>query len=506
MPKASIIIPCYNQGYWLNDAVDSALTQDYDDYDIILINDGSTDPVSNRVFEQIEHSRIQKISTGNKGLAEARNTAIRASDATFILPLDSDDRISPYFLSKAVPILEAKTNIGIVYSDIELFGEQQGVWKLEPYSFPEVLINPQIVASALYRKSEWEKAGGYKSDMIYGWEDYDFWLSLIETGLDVHRIPEVLFYYRRSEGSMAGLDRKKMLFSFKKLFEHHKELYEKNIEILFDAVIESKPYRERIASKEAFEIYIPGKDGYTSRNIREQHYPKGVWSRINFQILEPCESNTHRLRLDPGESIGIYDIASIKVFNAIDQNLLFQAKDVGSFSQITLAGSAVRVEHNNLLRILNTGSDPYFYLPDLSKCIQDYPIQVEIWIRFQADVSELAEDSKFICESNEQMVKIRDLEENNRFYREQEQLLKYQEISLREELQNHRNERTLLQAEIKNQNAITKSIQAEMHSLQSEYKQLIQNRDHLLEKISTLESAKSQCDENQTKEKKKRWF
>jgi glycosyltransferase involved in cell wall biosynthesis len=492
MPKASIIIPFYNQGYWLNDAVDSALAQDFEDYDIILINDGSTDPVSNRVFEQIEHAQVRKFSTDNLGLARARNAAIGESRATYILPLDSDDRIAPSYLRKAVEILETKPNLGIVYSNVELFGEEQGVWKMEPYSFPEVLISPQIVASAVYRRSDWEKVGGYKSDMIYGWEDYDFWLSLIETGVDVYRIPEVLFYYRRTQGSMAGLDRQKMLYSFNKLFEHHKELYEKNIGVLFNAVIDSDPYREHLAAQETFEIYIPGDGGYVARNTRIHRYSKGIWSRICFQVFEPVDNNTHQLRLDPGSSIGVFDIASIKIFDAIDQKLLYTANDTDSFAQIALSGSASKIENERFLRILNTGSDPYFYLPELSDIIRDHPIVLEVWIRYKSNISELKSNFKIVHESNEQLVKIRDLEENLRFHREQEQLLKYQEFSLREELQNLRNNQTLLESEVNTQHGIAKSIQSEFFSLQSEHRQLIRDRDALSTELDNLRSQLSE--------------
>lgn len=486
MPKVSIIIPFFNQGYCLSESIDSALSQNFDDYDIIIVNDGSTDPISNRIFQSISDPKIQKIETENQGLSAARNTAVKRSTAEFILPLDSDDRLHPDYLKKAVQILEEHKEVGIVYPNVELFGEEQGVWQVEPYSFPEILTNPQIIASSLYRKSDWETVGGYKSDMIYGWEDYDFWLSLIELGREVYHIPEVLFYYRQTEGSMAGLDRGKMLYSFEKLFQHHKELYEKNIKAVFNAAIDGKPHRERIASNEVFELHLPDSSS-SGGNVRSQHYKVGAWSRIEFQIAESI-SERHAIRFDPGSKIGVFDIASVKVFNATNFEEIYKADSPKAFSDIALSGSALALSHDRFLRILNTEYDPYFYLPLEAEKLRDLPIVLEIWIRFKPNLSGLSVQNQIQPTSNQQLLKIRDLEEALRFQKEQETLLKYQEVSLREELQNLRNERAVILSEVNNAQASAKSLQAELFALQNEHRRLIQRRDELEKQVDELGS------------------
>ena len=95
MPKVSVIIPCYNAGEWIDEAVDSVLSQTYKDYEIIIVNDGSSDPLTQEKLRSYESSSIQVIHQENKGPAAARNTGIRSARGEYILPLDADDMLVP---------------------------------------------------------------------------------------------------------------------------------------------------------------------------------------------------------------------------------------------------------------------------------------------------------------------------------------------------------------------------------------------------------------------------
>ncbi len=513
MPKVSIIIPHYNQGYWLQEAIDSALSQDFQDFEVIVVNDGSTDPISNKVFEEAEHPRLIKIHTKNQGLATARNTAIEAAQSPLILSLDADNRLESSYLNKTVPILEKNDDIGIVYTDAELFGEAHGRWHLEDYKFPDILISPQIDACALFRKSDWESVGGYQKDMIYGWEDYDFWLSIIKTGQKVHHVKEALFHYRKTAGSMAQMDRKKMLYSFKKLFEHHTELYTSNIQVLFESVIAAKPYRDLLASKQTFELYLADSGKYHCDKTRDQNYPIGIWSKVSFPLNDQKSENLDRIRMDPGSEIGLYDIASVRLRSAIDDAIIWEAKDKTSLSEIILAGSAKRLDHPRLLRFLNTKDDPYFYLPDLRNLKFDGPLWIEIWVHFSRDLSLLTDAVQITSARDEELTKIRDLEDNLQFMKEQEMLLKYHEIGLREEAQNLRNEKTIIHAELMQQQGTIKAIQAELIALQADHKALIaakhkiQEENTLLkDQIESQKATENQATESEVRTKKRKWF
>ena len=228
MKKVSIIIPCFNQGEWIKEAVESAVNQTYKNVEIVIINDGSTDN-----SEDVIHSLCEKYpdivfinEKENHGVVYVRNKAIQMTSAEYILPLDADDKIAPSYVEKAVKILEENPNIGIVYSRARIFGIKNKEWKLAEFSREDILYKNCIFSSALFRKRDFEKIGGYKEYMKDGWEDWDLWLSFIEAGFEVHRIDEVLFFYRKyKQASRSDLLKNKDLMLYSNIFKHHLNLY-----------------------------------------------------------------------------------------------------------------------------------------------------------------------------------------------------------------------------------------------------------------------------------------
>ena len=237
-PLVSVVIPCYNQGQYINEAVDSVLAQSYQNFEIVIVNDGSTDELSIEILKNYKNIKTTVLHTTNKGLPSARNYAIEMSNGKYILPLDADDKIGSTYIEKAVNLLESDNNIGIVYCKADLFGDQTGIWHLPEYRFPDILLDNVIFCSGFFRKGDWEEVGGYNHEMIYGWEDYDFWLSIIELGRDVNRISEVLFYYHRKSGSMVELMKEHHhVYSYTKMFKRHFNLYSQNIETIFSNLV-----------------------------------------------------------------------------------------------------------------------------------------------------------------------------------------------------------------------------------------------------------------------------
>ena len=247
MPTVSVIIPCYNQGSYLDEAVDSVLAQTFRDFEIIVIDDGSTDEETIQLLSSFSRPGTRVIRTPNQGLAEARNTGIREARGKYILPLDADDRIAPGYLEKAVAVLDTMPGVGIVYCLAETFGARTGPWLTPQYSLRRMLLGNLIFCSALFRRDDWEESGGYNRNMAAGWEDWDFWLSLIELGRKVHRIPEVLFFYRLKEGSMAAsMDAAKKGEMHLQVMRNHPLLFVENalpLLTLYYRVTGSRPYR-----------------------------------------------------------------------------------------------------------------------------------------------------------------------------------------------------------------------------------------------------------------------
>lgn len=226
MTAVSVIIPCFNQGHFLDEAVTSVLNQTFRDFEIIVVDDGSDDPASVALLEDYRRERTRVVHTTNQGLAAARNNGIRAAAGTYILPLDADDRIGETYLEAAVRVLERDPEVGIVYCDAAYFGEREGLLDLPPFEMDRMLTDNIIFCSALFRRKDWECVGGYNPNMVHGWEDWDFWLSILETGRRVHRIPRVLFHYRAAEDSMIGrMSPDKQHFMRLTIRRNHPDLY-----------------------------------------------------------------------------------------------------------------------------------------------------------------------------------------------------------------------------------------------------------------------------------------
>lgn len=238
-PTVSVIVPCYNQGIYLDEAIESVLAQTYPNFEIIIVDDGSDDPTTIEILRDYRRERTRVIRTENRGVVNARNTAIARARGKYILPLDADDRIGDTYLEKAVKIFDDNPAIGIVYCEAEFFGERQGKWELPPYRFPDILIRNAIFCSGFFRKADWQKISGYNPNMIDGWEDYDFWLSIIETGSEIYRIPEILFYYRQRKYSRSTDTNSRAIAIHARIFHNHRELYLQNIEILFRSIYEN---------------------------------------------------------------------------------------------------------------------------------------------------------------------------------------------------------------------------------------------------------------------------
>jgi len=192
----SIIIPAYNAEKYIADAIQSALATTYRRYEIIVVNDGSTDRTQEIIDElAFRYPVIHTFYQPNAGASAARNHAIRKSKGTYILPLDADNLLAPEYVSEAVKILSENPGVKLVSSEAELIGEKSGKWELDDFDINLLCRRNLIDNCAMYRRADWEKAGGY-CDEILGREDWDFWLSLFETGGQFVRLPMTGFYYR----------------------------------------------------------------------------------------------------------------------------------------------------------------------------------------------------------------------------------------------------------------------------------------------------------------------
>ncbi len=246
--KVSIIIPCYNDGRYLKESIDSARSQTYSNKEIVLVDDGSDDALTLDIIRGFEKTKDVQVVYGNHGgPAAARNLGIRSSSGDFILPLDSDDKIEPEYVELAADILRSSSNVGMVYCKADYFDAKNGLWELEEFSLGQMLFSNVIFNAALFRKSDWVRAGGYHEELC-GFEDWDFWLSLLDFGLRPVRIDKILFHYRIRQGgssfSHKDIPHAQLMGLYHDILMRHESLYRSELVAYSDCVRVSISYKD----------------------------------------------------------------------------------------------------------------------------------------------------------------------------------------------------------------------------------------------------------------------
>jgi len=224
-PLVSIIVPCYNQACFLSQALDSVLSQTYQNWECIIVNDGSSDNVEEVAGHYLTRDRrFRYLAKTNGGIADARNFGIKHSNGEYILPLDADDYIGNEYLSLAIDHFIEDPNCKVVYCKAQLFGCESGPFQLPDYSFNMLTTDNLLFCSAFYRRSDFDNTAGYNSNMVSGWEDWDFWLSLLSPSDKVFRIDKDLFFYRIKEQSRSTIANQNVDLLFIQLIKNHPEI------------------------------------------------------------------------------------------------------------------------------------------------------------------------------------------------------------------------------------------------------------------------------------------
>jgi len=225
-PTVSIIVPCFNYGIYLPQAVKSVIHQTFKAWEIIIVNDCSLDntvDIANKLKMKYSKRRILLVNNkSNMGLGESRNIGIRVARGNYILPLDADDRLKETCLIEMVKVLETG-KYDLVYSKVKYFGANNKIkQECRPFNYEEFRKGNLITAMAMFRKRDWEKLGGYRTFKIMGWEDYEFYIRLIRRGIKPYFIPRVLCLYRQHDSNMIqNHTNKNFELASSEVFAHH---------------------------------------------------------------------------------------------------------------------------------------------------------------------------------------------------------------------------------------------------------------------------------------------
>lgn len=235
MKKVSIITTCYNQSNYISDAIESVLCQTYDDWEMIIVDDASTDnsvDVVQQYAKQDTRIKLIQLSTNSGSPIVPRNKALETATGEYILPLDADDKIERTCLEKMVATIEMGV-ADVICCGVEYFGDKTGKMDLpEPTPINLYRFNC-LVNCSLFRKSDYIQCGNYDINCASGWEDWDFWLNFADKGKTFYRIPDTLFFYRIKQNTRNSIDKEteKRLFSY--IYSKHPmpEQYKKTFSI-----------------------------------------------------------------------------------------------------------------------------------------------------------------------------------------------------------------------------------------------------------------------------------
>ncbi|WP_272973588.1 MULTISPECIES: glycosyltransferase family A protein [Croceibacter] len=232
----TIVVPCYNQGHFLDEALQSVEKQSYKNLECIIVNDGSEDDteIVANIWVQ-KDNRFKYISKENGGLSSARNLGISKSQGNFILPLDSDDILHESLLELLLPVLLHNSKIGIVSCYAKYFRKNihDVFYKLEPVgnTYNDIMFENRMMATSLYRKQCWEEAGGYDENMTNGFEDWEFWVNVTKRGWTFEFVKKHLFFYRKSKDSMLTNTLKHHVEdNMEYIYKKHKTIYIKHFD------------------------------------------------------------------------------------------------------------------------------------------------------------------------------------------------------------------------------------------------------------------------------------
>lgn len=236
-PFVSVVVPYYNLGEFVEEAVESALASEEVQLELLIVNDGTTDPASLEVLERIrsgEDPRVRILDIPNGGLANARNVGAKNANGELVCFLDADDRVHPDFIRRAVEVFRRWDNVHMVYSWVRFFGESRGIWHAWPFDLPYLLCHNLLIPIVVVRRESFLRHGKNKSHIIYGLEDYESWISMAEAGCGGVAIPETLVEYRIRETSMFRvIDNDKKLYLYDLIAEEHPELFKEYGKELF---------------------------------------------------------------------------------------------------------------------------------------------------------------------------------------------------------------------------------------------------------------------------------
>jgi len=198
-PRVAVVVPCHDDGDTLGELL--ASLHDQEPHELVIVDDGSTDPATLAAFERLEQGGTRVFHQRNAGLSAARMAGVAATSAPYVMPLDADDAIAPGAVAALADALDAQPDAAAAWGRTEVFGELEvGLEVAESFDPWLLTYLNEIPVATLVRRSALLESGGWS--MGSGYEDWDLWLAFAERGLRGLSVPCPVWRYRRHSGRM----------------------------------------------------------------------------------------------------------------------------------------------------------------------------------------------------------------------------------------------------------------------------------------------------------------
>ena len=204
-PRASFVVTCHNLGAYLEETLDSLDAQSVQDFEVVIVNDGSTDGETCRLLAALERPRTAVVHTERRGLPGARNLGVTHTTGALLAMVDADDLLEPTYLERSLTALDAAPGAAFASHWLRAFGDEHWEWTPADCTVPALLQTNTVNGAALVRREMFERLGGFDETMTDGCEDWEFWIRAVAAGFSGVIVPEFLFRYRRRADSMSRL-------------------------------------------------------------------------------------------------------------------------------------------------------------------------------------------------------------------------------------------------------------------------------------------------------------
>lgn len=244
----SIIIPCFNDAKYIEQSVNSALSQTYSSKEIIIVDDGSNFETK-QILQKLELKIDLLITQENMGQSVARNNGISKANGEFVFVLDSDDFADPTYCEEAIKIFNSENDAVIVTTQAKfIFPSKEELYIPKGGQLNNFLLENCALGTSFFRKRSWEKVGGYDEEMRNGFEDWEFFIRLLQFGGKAVVIQKPLYNYRIRNNSTNHRANKIKYQLWRYIYLKHKALYKDNFEDFIDFLLEklSKEELDRI--------------------------------------------------------------------------------------------------------------------------------------------------------------------------------------------------------------------------------------------------------------------